>query len=165
MTGVDLELLTDSSIHDVFEQGIRGGISMITTRFDRANHPEVPGYDPSKPQKELIYLDAVNLYGAAMMKPLPTKGFRRMSMEERQRFDISTVDPDGEKGYALVVDLRVPENLHDLFADYPLAPEHVIIEDSMLSEEQQNMRQQLIRDAFARKNNVESFIGPLPHPT
>ena len=163
-SGVDLELLTDPSIHDVFENGIKGGISMITTRFDRANQPEVPGYDPALPRKELIYLDAVNLYGAGMMRPLPTNGFRRLSAEERTTFDINTVERDGPKGYALVVDLQVPEHLHDVFADYPLAPEHLVVEESLLSETQLDMRQMIIRDALARKNRTDTFIGPLPHP-
>ena len=164
MTGVDLELLTDPTIHDIFETGIRGGISMITTRYDRANHPEVPGYDSSKPRKELVYLDAVNLYGAAMMRALPTDGFRRLTVDERRAFDVRAIERNGPKGYAIVVDLRVPEHLHDVFSDYPLAPEHVIVEESMLSEEQQNMRQILIRDALARKNGTDTFVGPLPRP-
>ena len=163
-SGVDLELLTDPTIHDVFEDGIKGGISMITTRFARANHPEIPGYDSSKPQQELVYLDAVNLYGAAMMRPLPKDGFRRLSAEERQAFDVRTVERDGAKGYAIVADLRVPDHLHDYFSDYPLAPEHLIVEESMLSGEQQNMRQSMIRDAIARNNGASTFIGPLPRP-
>lgn len=31
-----------------FEERIRGGISMISNRYSRANNPYVPGYDLSK---------------------------------------------------------------------------------------------------------------------
>ena len=35
-------------------------------------------YDASKPTKYIIYLDANNLYGWAMSKPLLTHGFKWM---------------------------------------------------------------------------------------
>ena len=58
-TGVKLELLTDREIYDHFEGGIRGGPSVVTTRYAEANHPHLPGYDPSKPIQEIKYFDAV----------------------------------------------------------------------------------------------------------
>ena len=42
----------------------------------------VEDYDSSKPSKYIIYLDANNLYGRAMSKPLPTHGFKWMNEEE-----------------------------------------------------------------------------------
>ena len=49
---------------------------MVSKRHAKANNPQVPGYDPSKPNKHIIYLDANNLYGWAMSKPLPTRDFK-----------------------------------------------------------------------------------------
>ena len=46
MTGVELELLTDPDMYLFVEEGLRGGISMITHRFARANNPYVEGYNP-----------------------------------------------------------------------------------------------------------------------
>jgi len=57
------------------ERGMRGGISMVSKRYAKANNPLVPYYDPSKPNKYIMYLDANNLYGWAMSKPLPKKRF------------------------------------------------------------------------------------------
>ncbi|XP_065677415.1 uncharacterized protein LOC136092790 [Hydra vulgaris] len=66
----------------MIKQGIRGGISMISNRLGTANNKYMENYDESKESKYIQYLDANNLYGWAMSKPLPTKGFQWMSEEE-----------------------------------------------------------------------------------
>lgn len=76
MTGISLDLITDPLMYNVFELGLRGGVSMISKKFSEANHPDFENYYPSKPIKELIYLDANNLYGGVMRFPLPI-GFMR----------------------------------------------------------------------------------------
>ena len=42
LTKVNLELLTDPSIHLFVETAIRGGISMITKCHRKANHSQLP---------------------------------------------------------------------------------------------------------------------------
>ena len=82
-SGVKLELLTDPDILLLFEKGIRGGISMISNRFGKANNKFMgEKYDPWSPSKYLAYLDANNLYGWAMMKPLPVGDFKWMNEKE-----------------------------------------------------------------------------------
>ena len=75
-TGVTLELLMDVDQHLFVERGLRGGISMVTTRHASANNGYMDGYDPTKPSSYLMYLDANNLYGWAMSQSLPVSGFR-----------------------------------------------------------------------------------------
>ena len=76
-SGVKLELLTDPDILLLFEKGIRGGDSMILNRYGKANNKFMGDkYDPWSPSKYLAYLDANNLYGWAMMKPLPVGDFK-----------------------------------------------------------------------------------------
>ena len=115
-----LELLTDPDILLLFEKGIRGGISMISNRFGKANNKYMgEKYDPSQPSKYLAYLDANNLYGWAMMKPLPVGDFKWMRERELKNWtDFSCI---------LEVDLEYPRGLHDLHNDYPLAPERLKI--------------------------------------
>ena len=80
---VDQELITDENMYHFVEGSIRGGISMISTRHAQANNPAFPDtYDDKLPRQDLIYLDANNLYGWAMLQFLPTHGFRFLSDEE-----------------------------------------------------------------------------------
>jgi len=58
-------------MHLFVERGMRGGISMVSKRYVKAENPLVPEYDPNKPKKFIMFLDANNLYGWAMSKPLP----------------------------------------------------------------------------------------------
>ena len=64
-TGVELELLTDLDMHLMIERGMRGGISMVSKRYAKANNPRAEGYDPAQPTNYIKYLDANNLYGWA----------------------------------------------------------------------------------------------------
>ena len=80
MSRVDLPLITIDMYHFV-ENSIRGGISMISTRYAQGNIPSFPDtYDDSLSNQNLIYLDANNLYGWAMSQSLPTHGFRQDEM-------------------------------------------------------------------------------------
>ena len=137
MTSVKLELFSDEDMYSFIEHSIRGGISQISKRYAKANNPEWKGYDPLKPITHLIYLDANNLYGWAMSQPLPTHGFRWLSEEEIARIRIQSLMDDAEDGYIFEVDLHYPDHLHQRHNDYPLAPERLTIDQSMLSPLQQ----------------------------
>ena len=118
-TSINLELIRDPNIHLMLENGIRGGISMITHRHSIANNKYMENYDPSKESKYIEYLDANNLYGWAMSRPLPTDGFRWMRRPE--------LDDWRNIPCILEVDLEYPTELHDLHNEYPLAAERLTI--------------------------------------
>ena len=67
----------DYEKHLFLERGMKGGISMVCSkRYSRANNPTVERYDPSKPNKHIMYYDANNLYAWVMVKPLPIRDFK-----------------------------------------------------------------------------------------
>ncbi|KFM60901.1 hypothetical protein X975_19061, partial [Stegodyphus mimosarum] len=76
MTQVKMELLTDPTMHLFLEKGIRGGVSMISKRYSRANNKYLSDYDPTLPSKYIMYFDKNNLYGWAMVQPLPLMNFK-----------------------------------------------------------------------------------------
>ena len=120
LTEVELELLSDIDMLLMVEKGIRGGVSMISTRYGKANNKYMGNsFDSSKPSKYIQYLDANNLYGYAVSEPLPTHGFKWMNDRELKTWE--------KHSCTLEVDLEYPESLHDLHNDYPLAPEHIKI--------------------------------------
>ena len=119
-TKVELELLTDREMLDLFEKGIRGGVSSIMHRYGKANNKYMTeDYNLAEHSKYLQYLDANNLYGWAMSKALPTKGFKWMTEAELKDWK--------KHSCILEVDLEYPKELHDLHNEYPLAPERVIV--------------------------------------
>ena len=69
MTHVSLELITDLDIYHFIENSILGRISMVTTKYALAISPTLPAYDASRPDVNLIYVDANNVYGWAMSQP------------------------------------------------------------------------------------------------
>ena len=104
----------------LFEKGIRGGVSMIPNRWGKANNKFMgEKFDSTKPSKFLAYLDANNLYGWAMMQPLPVGDFHWMNDEELKNW----------KDYPCIleVDLDYPKELHKTHNDFPLAPERLMI--------------------------------------
>ena len=115
ITGVELEPLSDPDMLLIIEKGIRGGVSMISHRYGKANNKYMgEKFDPSKPSIYIADLDANNLYGWAMIKALPTHGFEWMEVSEIENWE--------NHSCILEVDLEYPEIFHDLHSDFPLAP-------------------------------------------
>ena len=140
MSRVELELITDENIYNLIENSITGGISMISTRYARANNPLLPStYDDILPRQDLIYLDANNLYSCAMSQFLPTHGFRLLSSNEITALELENLRDDSVDGYIYEVDLHYPAKLHNQHDDYPLAPESLVIDREMYSPTQQSV--------------------------
>ena len=95
----ELELLTDYDQHLFIDKGMRGGISMASKRYAKANNPLVEGYDPEKPNIHILYLDANNLYGWAMSQYLPTSGFRWVDDCQQLAKTIAEHPADGPEGF------------------------------------------------------------------
>ena len=137
VTDVSLKLLSDIDMLLMYEKGIRGGVSMISNRYAKANNKYMGDkFNSNEPSKYIQYLDANNLYGWAMSKPLPTHGFKWMKDNELNVWEKTPC--------ILEVDLEYPKELHDLHNDYPLAPEQIGV----------NKTKKLIPNLWNKKNYV-----------
>ena len=76
MTGINLELITDTDMYQMVEKDLRGGISYISNRYSKPNNKYMCDYDKDKVRPYLTYLDANNLNGWVMSQPIPTGGFK-----------------------------------------------------------------------------------------
>ena len=104
-----------------------------------------------------------------MLQPLPTHGFKWLNSEQEVREDVERrcgcdlerITPDNKYGYVLEVDLEYPTDLHDAHNDYPLAPENMLIEPSMLSP----LTKQLQERLQLPRGNVEKLTPNLLNKT
>ena len=126
ITKINLELLSDIDKLLMIEKGIRGGISIISNRYGKANNKYMKDYNKKEASKYLMYVDANNLYGWAMSQKLPVHSFKWLTDREiKNLFKVQVVQFWERTPCILEVDLEYPEELHDLHNDYPLCPERV----------------------------------------
>ena len=131
-TDIDLDLLIDYEMLLMFENGIRGGYSgVLGNRYVKANNKYLDDYDSIKPSNYLLYLDANNLYGWAMSRPLPTGDFR---WEDPNNYNWRY--PLDNRGCIIECDLEYPLNTKFKTSKFPLAPEKLKINENDLSDYQ-----------------------------
>ena len=155
-TKVELELMSDPNMYLFMENSIRGGISMISHRFAKANHTLLPDFKVDEKLQHLIYLDCNNLYGGSLSQYLPTGGFNWPDVEA---YPIETIDEwllpipsDSPKGYIYEIDIDYPQHLHDEHNCYPLAPEKLVVRPDMLSP--------FVREKFPDFNDTVEKLVP-----
>ncbi|GET61924.1 hypothetical protein RIR_jg11882.t1 [Rhizophagus irregularis DAOM 181602=DAOM 197198] len=139
MTGQRLDLITDQDMYIMVEQGLRGGISMVSKRYARANNPDMGEgkWTAEKPKSSILYLDANNLYGWAMLQYLSTGNFHWVKKENelfniQRQIESNEIPDDSSEGYILKVKLEYPQALHSQHTDYPLAPERMKVKKEWL---------------------------------
>ena len=117
-TRIRLEFLLDPDMLLMFKRGIRGGITQSVNRWAKANNPYMGSdFAPDNPTKYLQYLDPNNFYGWAMSQPLPTGGFKWVSIKPSKILQLAKCK---SKGYLLEIDIHYPRELHDSHNDLPL---------------------------------------------
>ncbi len=120
-TGVELELITDPKILDIFERSKRGGLTFVgSKRYVKANNKHIAGYDPNTKSTYLLYLDANNLYGWAMVQALPYKDIKFAN--DTKLKDILNAADDAETGYMVEIDLSFKQEIREKLKQIPPAP-------------------------------------------
>ena len=99
-----------------------------------------------------MYLDANNLYGLSMSKPLPYKNFKWPN-------DLSLNENNLKTGI-YEVDIEIPENLHNKFKDFPLCPEIKSINENNLSEYQKYLNKKLDIKYNEKDKKLISDLSP-----
>ena len=121
LTGVELEKINNIDVHLFVEKGMRVGCSYICTRFSKSDK-----------NTGIMYWDANNLYEWAMIQYLPYGGFKFLSQEEINKFNLN-ISENSPIGYILEVDLEYCKELRNSHNDYSLCPEKVEVSSDMLS--------------------------------
>ena len=122
MTGVELKKINNIDVHLFLEKGMRGGISYISKRYCKSDK-----------NNTIMYWDANNLYGWAIIQDLPVIDFKFLSKKEISEFDLDSISENSSVGYILECNLKYCKELHDSHSDYPLCPEKIEISSDMLS--------------------------------
>ena len=151
----EIDLITDIDMYLLIENSIRGGLSQISKRYAKANNKYIEGYNKSLVDSYLLYLDANNLYGAAMCSYLPHKNFKwsvdekwfigkKLSVKDKKQLNknISEIKDNAKIGYMFNVNLHYPDELHNLHNGYALAAENINIKNDMLNDFQQEGRKE-----------------------
>jgi hypothetical protein len=125
-TGRKLDLIQDRTMFLFCRKAALGGMSTCgNIRCHQANNKYLADYDPNKPTSHILYLDAVNMYGASLMSKLPTTtyewclGMELEFMQMRGAEFWKDLDDDGDVGYFAEVDLSIPEHLIQEMDKFP----------------------------------------------
>ena len=160
-TGVAIKLFTEdqSEIYQMVKENIRGGISMISNRYAKANNKYMSNYDHNIEYSFIQYDDANNLYGLAMSLLLPYDNYElfKENLDKYTEDFILNIDDDSKIGYIFDVDLEYSKELHDYHSDYSLCPEKKIVKDDQLSQYQLKLKKKL----NIKKDRVPKLICDL----
>ena len=112
-TNIKIQTLQDKEMIFLLENGIRGGISGVMG--DR--------YVKSDENKNILYVDANNLYGFSMSQPLPYDNIKFETQNLCLEEILNTPD-ENVIGYFLEVDLEYPYNIRQKTKHFPFVPEN-----------------------------------------
>ena len=112
-TIIKLQTLQDKEMILLLENGIKGGISGVMG--DR--------YVKSDKDKNILYVDANNLYGFSMSQPLPYDKIK-FETENVCLEEILNTPDDNDIGYFLEVDLENPYKIRQKTKQFPFCPEN-----------------------------------------
>lgn len=158
MTNESIDLLKDSFMYNMFERGIRGGLTFVNVHHAKDCIVEEAG---EKYKQILMYFDKNNLYGSALCEFLPHSNFHLLLESEiRNLFPttqhIINLDTEGETGYYFEVDLNYPSEIHRKTEDFPLAPETAPVTEEMLSDYMKQLYQNIMTRRRTQNNEQAS---------
>ena len=153
-TGIELELLTDKDMLDMFKDGIRGGFSgVLGKRFVEANNKYIKEGEIKNPNY-LWYTDANNLYGCGMSEKLPYKNFKWEEISESNNIDDYLNKCNDDIGMVFKVDLEYDDETKFKLRKFPPMPLSRKIEEKEISDYSRDF----LKDNNIKLGNVEKLI-------
>ena len=124
------ELISDANMYIFFEKGMRGRVSCISNRYNKATNKYLKSHDPEQELKHIICLDVNNSYGCAMSTFLSTSRFKWI---DPNNIDLNKYTSNSLKECDIEVDLEYPKELQELHHDYPFPSDKIETKREMLS--------------------------------
>ena len=127
LSGVELELITDPSIHSTFQASIKGGLCVSALRSHRVTNHAL---------ESIRYFDIKSLYASIQkLYPHPVSGYSYVTPiptpEDLTAMALAFDDKTSDTGYLCVVDLKIPRELHSLLSDFPVTYEKMSVDSSL----------------------------------
>ena len=142
LTDIKLDFMKDThsasgkNLLLLLENNIRGGIlSVMGDRFVESN--EI---------KQILYIDANNLYGWEMSQYLPTRKFEKLQLPEEYILeqiveDLRFISDNNEFGYFIECDLEYPVEIKEKTKNVPFCPYQTKADQDLFSAYMNNVNQ------------------------
>lgn len=124
-TKINLELISDITIHHFLRKGFRNNITYCKPNHSTANNKYIETHDTDDESKYLVHLKVNNLFEWAMSQKLPFDKFKWLSKSEILEIDFVNLPIDSDYGYIFEVDIVIPEKFHESLKDFPFCPETI----------------------------------------
>ena len=140
LTNIKLDFIKDTAklpsgkeLLLLLENNIRGGISSVMG--DR--------HVVSDANKQILYIDANNLYGWAMSQYLPTGDFKKINCEYDELLieDILNTPDNNEYGYFIECDMLYPAEIKEKTKNFPFCPYQTKADPDLVSSYMNNVNQ------------------------
>lgn len=136
MTDEKIDLLQNEFLYNLFERGIRGGLTYVNTHHATDRFIQENGQTF---RQILMYIDMNSLYADSLSQNLPHSNFHLLTENEIQSLfpsaqHIINLDTESDIGFYFEVDLDYPAKIHHKTSDFPLAPETAQVTEDMLSD-------------------------------
>ena len=139
LTNIELDYIKCKELLLLLENNIRGGISSVVG--DR--------HVQSVENKQILYIDANNLYGWAMSQYLPTGDFKKIKLcceydsvlMNEIKEDIFNTPDDNEFGYFIECNLEYPAEIKEKTKNFPFCPYQTKADPNLFSGYMNNINQ------------------------
>ena len=139
LTNIELDYIKCKELLLLLENNIRGGISSVMG--DR--------HVQSDENKQILYIDANNLYGWAMSQYLPTGDFKKMKLcceydsvlMNEIKEDIFNTPDDNEFGYFIECNLEYTAEIKEKTKNFPFCPYQTKADPNLFSGYMNNINQ------------------------